>query len=125
MYYFYKWQVNVKFRNYTIRWETGFWKSCGKILLEIILSIITLGIFYPLAILRLYTYFLGKTYATSENNRKGFGYDLENGKDFLFIWGQLLLTIVTLGIYYPWAYCNINSRILSKTYIQQVVSEIV
>jgi len=125
MYYFYKWQVNVKFRNYTIRWETGFWKSCGKILLEIILSIITLGIFYPLAILRLYTYFLGKTYATSENNRKGFGYDLENGKDFLFIWGQLLLTIVTLGIYYPWAYCNINSRILSKTYTEQMVAETV
>jgi len=125
LYYLYKWMVNVKFREYAIRWESGFWKSSGKILLEILISFVTLGIFYPLALLRLYTYFLGKTYATSESNKKGFGYDLENGKDFLFIWGQLLLTIVTLGIYYPWAYCNINSRILSKTYTEQMVAETV
>jgi len=124
MYYFYKWMVNLKFREFAIRWETGFWNSCGKILLEMFLTIITAGIFYPLAMIRLYKYFLGKTFATSEISRKEFGYDLEGGKDFLFIWGQLLLTIVTLGIYYPWAYCNINSRILGKTYTEQVVAVI-
>jgi uncharacterized membrane protein YjgN (DUF898 family) len=123
MYYFYKWMVNVTFRDYTIRWETGFWNSCGKILLEMFLTIITVGIYYPFASLRLYKYFLGKTFATSESSKKEFGYDLESRKDFLYIWGQLLLTIITLGIYYPWAYCNINSRILSKTYVEQIVEE--
>ena len=125
MYYFYKWLVNLKFKEYAIRWETGFWNSCGKILLEIFLSIITIGIFYPLAILRLYQYFLDRTFAVSENRKKGFGYELEAGNDFLFIWGQLLLSIVTLGIYYPWAYCRINSRILSKTYSEQMAVETV
>ena len=123
MYFFYKWMVNVKFKEYAIRWETGFWNSCGKILLEIILSIITIGIFYPLAILRLYQYFLDRTFAVSESHKKGFGYDLEAGKDFLFIWGQLLLILVTLGVYYPWSYCKINSRILSKTYTEQIAAE--
>jgi len=33
------------------------------------------------------------------------------------------LTIITLGIYYPWAYCNITGRILSKTYTEQIVEE--
>jgi len=120
MYYVYKWMVNVKFRDYTIRWETKFWNSCGKLLLEIFLSIITVGIFYPLAGLRLYKYFMEKTFAVSESSRKRFGYDLEAGKDFLFLWGQLLLTIITLGIYYPWAYCKITDRILSKTYTEQI-----
>jgi uncharacterized membrane protein YjgN (DUF898 family) len=120
MYYFYKWMVKVKFRDYTIRWETTFWNSCGKILLEIFLSIITVGIYYPYALLRLYKYFMDRTFAVSESRKKGFGYDMEASKDFLFLWGQLLLTIITLGIYYPWACCNVSRRILSKTYTEQI-----
>ncbi len=120
MYYIYKWMVNVRFKEYTIRWETKFWHSSGKILLEIFLSVITVGIYYPYAGLRLYKYFMGKTFAVSESSRKGFGYDLEAGKDFLFLWGQLLLTLITLGIYYPWACCKITDRILSKTYTEQI-----
>jgi len=120
MYYFYKWLVNIKFREYTIRWETDFWNSCGKLLMEILLSIITVGIYYPYALLRLYKYFLERTFAVSENGKKGFGFDMEAGKDFLFLWGQLLLTIITLGIYYPWACCKITSRILGKTYTEEL-----
>jgi len=120
IYYFYKWMVNIKFKKYTILWETTFWNSCGKILLEIFLSIITAGIYYPYAILRLYKYFVERTFAVSEERKKGFGYELEAGKDFLFLWGQLLLTVITLGIYYPWACCKVTSRILSKTYTEQI-----
>lgn len=120
MYYFYKWMVNVRFRDYTIRWETNFWKSCGKILLEIFLSVITIGIYYPYAGLRLYKYFVERTFAVSESSKKGFGYELEAGPDFMFLWGQLFLTIITLGIYYPWACCKISERILSKTYTEQL-----
>ena len=124
MYYFYKWVVNVTYKAYTISWETSFWHSCGKILLEVFLSVITLGIYYPYAILRLYQYFVGKTFAVSETSKKGFGYDLEAREDFLFVWGQLLLTIITLGIYYPWAFCKVSSRILGKTYTQELAEEI-
>jgi len=120
MYYVYKWMANVKFSDYTIRWETNFWDSCKKILLEIFLSVITVGIYYPYAGLRLYKYFMERTVAVSENSKKGFGYDLEAGSDFQFLWGQLLLTIITLGIYYPWACCNISSRILGKTFTEEI-----
>ncbi|MDP4240480.1 MAG: DUF898 family protein [Bacteroidota bacterium] len=120
LYYFYNWLVNIKFKDYTIRWETNFWNSCGKLLWEIILSIITVGIYYPYAILRLYKYFIEKTFAVSENSKKGFGFELEPREDFLFLWGQILLTIITLGIYYPCAYCKITSRILGKTFTEQL-----
>jgi len=119
MYYVYKWIVNIRYKDYSITWHTEFWPSCGKIALEILLSFITLGIFFPLAMLRLYTYFAPKTHAVSDENTLTFGYDIDPLNDFLFIWGQILLTIITLSIYYPWAFCKTRSRILSKTYLIQ------
>lgn len=123
IYYVYKWSINIKFKKYTIQWETGFWESCWKILVEVLLSIITIGIYSPLASLRLFKYFAEKTIATSEDGSKNFGYDIDPWNDFLFIWGQSLLALITLGIYYPWAFCKVRSRILSKTHIQDINTE--
>ena len=120
MYFVYKWMVDVTFKSYQITWETNVWQSLGKIFVEIMLSIITLGIYAPLASLKLYKYFAEKTVAISDNSTKTFGYDIEPLDDFLFIWGQTLLAIVTLGIYYPWAFCKVRSRILSKTFVEEV-----
>lgn len=117
IYLVYKWMVNIDYKQYNISWETEFWSSCGKIAAEMILSIITFGIYLPLGYLRLYTYFTERTVAYSEEKEYGFGYDLDQQNDFLFLWGQILLTIVTLGIYYPWAICKTGSRILGKTYM--------
>lgn len=117
-YYFYKWFVNFSFKGYQIRWETEFWSSIQKLFVEIGLSIITLGIYSPLATVKLYKYFAERTVAIGENSLKHFGYDIESGDDFLFIWGQILLSVITLGIYCPWAICKIGNRILGKTYVE-------
>jgi uncharacterized membrane protein YjgN (DUF898 family) len=117
-YYYYKWCVNLSVKGYEIKWETEFWPSIQQILIQIGLSVITLGIYSPVASLRLYKYFLDKSVARNESSLKKFGYDLEAGNDFLFIWGQVLLCIITLGIYFPWAYCKISNYILSKTYVE-------
>jgi uncharacterized membrane protein YjgN (DUF898 family) len=117
LYFFYKWMVAVSYKTYTVSWQTNFWNSCGKIAVEIILSVITLGIYMPLAMLRLYKYFADRTVAVSADRTHTFGYDIDQLNDFLFIWGQTLLTIITLGIYYPWALCKIWNRVLGKTYL--------
>jgi uncharacterized membrane protein YjgN (DUF898 family) len=83
------------------------------------LSIITLGIYAPVGSLRLYKYFAERTVARNEASVKKLGYDLEPTDDFLFMWGQILLVIITLGIYYPWAYCKISSRVFGKTYMEE------
>lgn len=119
IYCVYKWYVNISYRSYHIVWETNFWNSCGKIALEMFLSIITLGIYIPLATIRLYKYFISRTVAVADDRKLTFGYEIEPLNDFLFIWGQTLLTIITLFIYHPWAYCKVRSRILSKTYLEQ------
>jgi uncharacterized membrane protein YjgN (DUF898 family) len=115
--------ANIKFKNYDIQWETSFWSSSAKIALEIFLSVITLGIYLPLAGLKLYQYFSERTIARSETCTKKFGYDIEPLNDFLFLWGQYLLAIITLGIYYPWALCKISDRILGKTYAEVIETE--
>jgi uncharacterized membrane protein YjgN (DUF898 family) len=122
MYLVYKWMVDYKYKNYEIRWESNFWKATGAIATQILLSIVTLGIYSPLASLRLYKYFAEITFARSEEGTKRFGYDIEPGSDFLFLWGQILLTSITLGIYFPWAYCKISKKVLQKTYVEDVVA---
>jgi len=120
VYYIYKWIVDFRFKNYSIKWETQFWDSMGKLAIEILLTIITLGIYSPLASLKLYKYFAERTVAVSDDSKKKFGYDIEPKEDFLFIWGQVLLTIVTLGVYYSWAYCKVMDRVLGKTYTEKI-----
>jgi len=120
LYFVTKWSINFTFKSYTIRLETQLWKSLGKIALELLLSVITLGIYLPLAYLKLYQYFMENTFAESDEKSKTFGYDIEAGSDFLFMWGQLLLTIITLGFYFPWAYCKTADRIMSKTYSEDL-----
>jgi hypothetical protein len=117
LYLIYKWAVNISYKDKHITWETGFWESCGRIAIEMLLTIITVGIYMPLAMLRLYKYFSQRTVVEASDSKRKFGYDIEPLNDFLFIWGQTLLVIVSLGIYYPWAVCKIWKKVLGKTYL--------
>ena len=116
----YKWMVDIQYKNYSIKWKTEFVDSFLKILIEFILVIITCGIYLPMAYLRLFKYFSERTFAESEDATMQFGFEFEAKKDFLFIWGQILLTIITLGIYYPWAFSKIGRRFLTKTYLIKI-----
>lgn len=119
IYLVYKWSVDFEFDGFKVLWETGFLAAYGKIALEIFLILITLGIYLPMAELRLYKYFVDRTIATSENSKVSFGFELDSLKDFLTIWGQWLLTIITFGIYYPWAYAKIGKLCMSKTFMTE------
>jgi uncharacterized membrane protein YjgN (DUF898 family) len=121
IYLVYKWVAELMYNGYHIKWDTSFFPSIGKIFIEIVLTIITVGIYFPMAYLRLYKYFADRTRSNVvENQVIQFGYDIEQTKDFLFIWGQTLLTLITLGIYYPWAICKISRLVLGKTYMEKI-----
>lgn len=124
-YYMYRWMVNVQFKNYLIRWETDALDACGKIFIETFLTVITIGIYWPVATLKLYRYFAERTIAKGEESKKKFGYDLDTWNDFLLLWGQTLLIIITLGIYYPWGFSKIANRVLGKTYSEDIENIIV
>lgn len=119
MYLVYRWFVDLDFRDYHISWETTFFRSVGKILLEMILTILTVGIYFPMACLRLYNYFVDRTIARSSDRKYQFGFDAYGWSDFLFLWGQILLCLITLTVYVPWAWSKMGQRFISKTYMEE------
>lgn len=119
-YFCYKWMVDIQYKNYSIKWKTEVLDSLFKILIELLLTIITCGIYLPMAYLRLFKYFSERTFAESEDSTLQFGFEYEAKKDFFFIWGQILLTIITLGIYYPWAFSKIGRKFLNQTYLIKI-----
>jgi len=128
-YYCYKWMVNIVYKNYKIRWSTSALSSMMVILRELCLTIITVFIYWPVAFSKLYQYFINRTVIEKERTIL---YSLKVKLDFFkvwkTIWGQVLLTIITFGIYGAWAYCNIirlfiNSTSIEKEYMMVIQSE--
>ena len=118
IYFTYKWIVNIRYKDYVIKWDTKFIPAAGRIAMELILAVITFGIYFPMAYLRLYRYFSSHTLSEVVNGRQfSMGFDGDLVADFLFVWGQILLTVVTFGIYYPWAFSRIAHRIITQTYL--------
>lgn len=124
LYYYYKWIVDFKYKDFYISLHSGLMPAAGKLLVEILLTMVTLGIYFPLAYLRIYKFFVDHTQATSMIKKYEFGYDIDNLKDFLFLWGQILLTVITLGIYLPWSTVKIYKRVINKTYRQELPEEV-
>lgn len=122
MIYYYRWIIHFKYKDYQIKLNVNFWQSAGKLLVEIFLAMLTFGLYLPLAYLRIFKYFIDHTEATNEVKKYEFGYEIDNLKDFLFLWGQLLLTIITLGLYLPWSTVKIYKRVIRKTYMQEKIN---
>ena len=121
MYLFYKWIIDVNYKNFHIYWNTEFCPSTTKIFIEMLLTLCTVGIYFPMAWLRLYHYFLNKTVIKNDEKTLKIGFENGNSKnDFLLIWGQMLLCFITAFIYYPWAIEKIGKRIASKTYTEEL-----
>ena len=98
--------------------KADFVPAIGKIIFELVLAILTLGFYLPMAFIRLFRYFSEHTRSNVvEGKQITMGYDGDQVADFLFMWKQILLTVITLGIYYPWAFTLIANRLLSQTFL--------
>lgn len=113
------WMVDIRYKDYIFRWDTEFFPATGKIAIELLLAVITFGIYFPMAYLRLYRYFIAHTKSNIINGQQILlGYDGDQLSDFFFMWGQILLTVITLGFYYPWAFSRTVQRVLTQTYLE-------
>lgn len=120
LYLGYRWYVNFRWKETFVRWQTRFWPSCGFLLGQIALTVITVGIYWPAATLRVYRYFLGKTALLASGHEIGrLGFDGSIGKGFGLMWGQTLLSIITLGVYIPWAFAKVGAWVLGASSYQQ------
>jgi uncharacterized membrane protein YjgN (DUF898 family) len=116
IYWVYKWTINIAYKGYLIRWETSAMESMAKILVEMLLTIVTIGIYYPVAITKLYQYFIARTVVTREG-AKVYTFDAKFNylSAWKTVWAQVILTIITCGIYGAWAYCKIANLFIGNT----------
>lgn len=119
IYLIFKWMIDFRYKDYLISLDTSFFAATGKIAIELLLAVVTFGLYFPLAYIRMYSYFADHTKSNIVGTKQiTMGYDGDQLPDFLFIWGQIVLTVITLGIYYPWAFSRIAQRILAQTFVR-------
>jgi len=99
-------------------WDADSFPAAGKLTIEIVLAVTTLSIYFAMAFIRIYRYFAEHTKSNIVDGKQiTMGYDGDQLSDFKFMWKQILLTAITFGIYYPWAFSRIVGRMLTQTYI--------
>ena len=115
-YFYYRWFIDISYGEQQAKLEADHMEGIGVVLVQTILAVITFGIYFPVAGLKIYRYLLRNVRINGESGENiRFDYDMEDTQDFLFIWGQTLLTLITIGVYLPWAYCRVMERVLGKT----------
>lgn len=122
-YFIYRWYIDLSYANKKIKMTKGeHFRGICFFLLQIVLMIITCGIYAPAALIRIYRYFANRIEVRNEEGvlESKMGCEAKMGEDFIFIFAQMLLIMVTFGIYYPWAICIISERLITKTYIETV-----
>ena len=116
-YKMYQWMFNnTSWQGRAAHWNTKFWNAVGFVLGQTFLLFITLFIYWPASTLRIFRYYAARTMVKEGDTVKGrFEFQGKIGKGFLLMWGQLLLSIITLGIYIPWAITKVYRWITSET----------
>ncbi|MCB0736820.1 MAG: DUF898 family protein [Bacteroidetes bacterium] len=116
-YLIYKWRVDFKYNFYQIRMKTKFLNASLIFIPMMLLASFPLTL--PISILVLYKYIANNTSATYDNKVKQFGYDDGNFvSDYLFVLTHTLITCITLGLYFPFAWRAVGKRLVGRTYIQ-------
>jgi uncharacterized membrane protein YjgN (DUF898 family) len=125
IYLLYKWYVNIQWRNKKIYLTAKFWNTCGYMLGQVLLTVISVGIYFPAAYLKTFRYFINRIRVIDGETKEGtFGFEGPVKKGFLLIWGQTLLSIITVGFYLPWAYAKVGTFVASFTYYDDKVKGI-
>jgi hypothetical protein len=119
IYLIYRWYVDFSLNNAKLRWATKFWPSCLFLLGQLCLTLVTLGIYWPAACLRIWRYFASRTVIEKEGVETArFGFDGPLGRGFGLLWGQALLCLITLGFYIPWAYARVGRFVLEHSWYE-------
>jgi hypothetical protein len=120
LYLIYRWFfTNLRYGNKYLTWTTRFWTSVSMIWVQMLLSVVTLGVYLPAACIKIYRYLVGHSEIHAEEKLEGrLGFRGQTGRGFGLLWAQMLLTAITLGIYAPWALVKVGKWFLANTYVE-------
>jgi len=114
--YLTRWLININYSGYTIKLNSTLTQDLFHCLIFIVVTICSLGLLFPFVAIWLYKYYINNLVAyKDEVEVVSFFEEFDILKDGGYLLGQILLTLITLGIYSPWATNNIGKRLVSKT----------
>ena len=123
-----RWIIEIKIGDVKVRFEENIAKTFGWIAFQTLLSIVTMGIYWPAQAIRTWKYFAArvswkrivpKGAAIDANGTVGrAGFDGSMKKGFVLLWTQALLCAITLGLYFPWAFSRIAEYFIVHTFVE-------
>lgn len=116
----YKWFVDFSYGPKRIVVDVNIWKAGFFIFGQLMLTSVTLGLYFPMALLRIYRYYIGRMVLGDEIIEDRFGFTLNVWRDYGFVLLHLFLAAITAGIYGAWAYSRITERLFNRTYVEIV-----
>ncbi len=119
---YYRWLIEFSYGSKRITTKFPSWSGIWFILGQMVLTIITFGLYAPMMWLRTLRFFLSRTVVGDVTVESRMGMSLVPWRDWAYIWGQLLLTAITAGIYMPWAYARISTRFFPRCFVEDVAS---
>ncbi len=112
------WSLQFSFRGYTTKCTMSKGDGARFLLGQMLLILITLGIYSPWAYLKIVTLYTKNLHIQdNEGNIVFLTFHPESG-DGLLILGQILLICITLGIYRPFALGNIGNRLIPRIQLE-------
>ena len=120
IHYGFLWGTNIKFAGYSLQYKRSWAETVKFLALQALLNIITLGIHFPASIVKSYRFLVAGIAVRDESGQDAgrFGFDGRTGEGFGLLWGQILLSIITLGLYGSWAWCKVENWFTNQTYLE-------
>lgn len=104
LYLVYQWTLQFRWRGWDLRLGGSFVSGALFVLGQVLLTLVTLGFWWPAASVHLYRFFVGRVeLGPEEGVDTRLVFEGKAGEAYGFLWGQALLTAVTLGFYGAWS----------------------
>lgn len=119
-FYVYRWYVNFTFGEDTVILEANLKESVLFLLGQLLLTIVTFGIYAFAAEVKIFEYFTNRVSFNNTSGKKRYLLFTGGTKDgFFLLLGQTILSGITFGIYMPWAYAKIQNWFISNVELQE------
>lgn len=110
-----EWILDLNCGEFEIDLRTEFWPTVFFLLKQFGLMVITLGIFSPAALTNIIKYYINHVHISDGVKVVGIRNEVSTTSSWGYLFGQLILSIITLYIYVPWATVRVLRWFLEST----------
>lgn len=118
LFFYVSWCCDFKVGTHRISLETQPDQASKVIALQLALSAITLGLYVPVAILRIWDFLAKKTIVSDGTAKTGsIGFTGNTLRGYTLLLGNALLCVITFGVWTPWGIASITHFLTHNTFV--------